>query len=112
MVKIVSRLKLSCLHSFCVDVPSQVFDDVFVTSVLSNMQFCNEHYIMFCFAGIGGGETGSQIVNLTTKYQRWFLKYDVYPGLKSKRMEETVWFKICAQFKGRSEISGDQWEFL
>ena len=31
--------------------------------------------------GGGGGETGSQIVNLTAgchKYQRWFLKYNVY----------------------------------
>ena len=26
-------------------------------------------------------------------------------------MEETVWFKICAQFKGRFKIQGDRWEF-
>ena len=73
-------------------------------------------FVLLALGGGGGGGRGRLVhrlhVNLTTKYQRWFLKYDVYPGLKSKRMEETVWFKICAQFKGRSEISGDQWEFL
>ena len=45
---------------------SSIRQDVFVTSVLSNMQFCNEHYVMFVLLAWGGGggwgETGSQIV--------------------------------------------------
>ena len=40
----------------------------------------NTTLCLFCWHG-GEGETGSQIVNLTAdchKYQRWFLKYNVY----------------------------------
>ena len=46
---------------------SSVWQDGFVTSVLSNMQFCNEHVMFVLLALGGGGGAGSLIVTWISK---------------------------------------------